>query len=63
MGMVVTTCPVTRKEIPTGIETDAQTFARIASLIGRVWCPFCNADHHWSAESARLRADEPPSAR
>jgi hypothetical protein len=52
--MIVTNCPVTDKEIKTGIETEADTFSRIASIVGRVWCPFCKIEHEWSVAGARF---------
>jgi hypothetical protein len=55
LGSIVTNCPITDKEIPTGIETDLDTFSRIASIVGRVWCPHCKAEHQWSVAEARIR--------
>ena len=54
MGMIVTVCPVTGNRIPTGIETDRDTFARISSMTSRVWCPHCKGEHEWSTENAFL---------
>jgi len=55
LGTIITVCPDTGREIATGIETDAATFSRIASIVGSVWCPHCQADHEWSVATARLR--------
>jgi hypothetical protein len=55
LGTITTVCPVNGQEIATGIETNAQTFARIASIVGRVWCPHCHVEHEWSVGSARYR--------
>jgi hypothetical protein len=54
LGTIVTTCPITGKVIPTGIETDADTFCRISSIAGRVWCPHCQTEHEWSVERAKF---------
>jgi hypothetical protein len=58
VGIIVTKCPVTGRELQTGIETDAESFARIASIVGRVWCPYCKTDHDWAAKQAYLRDRE-----
>ena len=58
MGAIITKCPVTGQEIPTGIETDAATFARITSLVGRVWCPHCREEHQWSGQASYIREDK-----
>jgi hypothetical protein len=55
LGTITAICPVTGREIPTGIETNAETFARISSIVGRVWCPHCRAEHEWSVGAARFR--------
>lgn len=57
MGRIVVTCPATGEKIPTGIETDAATFARIAAIVGRAWCPHCKAEHEWSAAEAQFREE------
>jgi hypothetical protein len=57
VGAIITVCPVTGEDIPTGIETDRKTFAMIGQIVGRVWCPQCNAEHEWSVGNARLRDD------
>jgi hypothetical protein len=55
VGAITTVCPVTGKEIATGIETNAETFARIATITGRVWCPYCQVEHEWSVGAAKFR--------
>jgi hypothetical protein len=55
LGTITTTCPITGKEIATGIETNAETFSRISSIVGRVWCPHCHAEHEWSVGAAKFR--------
>jgi hypothetical protein len=57
MAMIITKCPVTGREIATGIETDPDTFKRITSITSRVWCPHCLSEHEWSARSATLCED------
>jgi endogenous inhibitor of DNA gyrase (YacG/DUF329 family) len=62
MAMVMLTCPKTGKPVPTGIETDEQSFAALMGAItgkGRpsnVPCPHCDKTHSWSSGSAYLMA-------
>jgi hypothetical protein len=55
LGTITTVCPVTGNEILTGIETNAETFSRIASIVGRVWCEHCQTEHDWSVGGAKFR--------
>jgi hypothetical protein len=60
MGMVMVKCPHTGRAIPTGIETDRESFRRSPVFFARTRCPICHADHAWFAREAWV--DE-PSAR
>jgi hypothetical protein len=60
MPYVCTDCPVTGRPIDTGIEIDEESFARLPSFIGRIFCPDCRQEHGWSTDKARL-ADRKPS--
>ncbi len=55
MGTIYTTCPNTGREISTGVETDAGTFATMPEVISRVVCPDCGQTHNWSRHNAVLR--------
>ena len=55
MGVVMATCPVTGQAFETGIETDAKSFARISSTLGRVWCPYCKTEHEWVVKEGYIR--------
>lgn len=57
MGMVMVKCPQTGHAIPTGIETDRESFRRSAVFFSRTRCPICRADHVWFAPEAWV--DEP----
>jgi hypothetical protein len=59
MGMVMVKCPQTGQAIPTGIETDRESFGRSAVFFARTRCPLCRADHAWFAREAWV--DEPSS--
>ncbi|HYS49208.1 MAG TPA: hypothetical protein VEM36_10590 [Xanthobacteraceae bacterium] len=52
MGSLLTICPVTAREIATGIETDRPTMARAGDFSGRVQCPLCGREHELSKTNA-----------
>jgi hypothetical protein len=52
MGMVMVKCPQTGRAIPTGIETDRESFRRSPVFFARTRCPICHADHAWFAQEA-----------
>jgi len=45
MGMLMTICPTTGREIETGVETDKLTMARVNNFVGRVRCPACFSEY------------------
>ena len=45
MGILLTICPITAREIATGVETDRATMARVDGFVGRVDCPMCGGEH------------------
>ena len=55
MGVIVTTCPNTGREISTGVEADDAAFARLTETIVRISCPHCGQQHNWSRHNAYLR--------
>ena len=48
MGALVTTCPVTRRKIETGIETDPVSMGLTPQFVARVACPYCGTEHSFS---------------
>lgn len=52
MGMVMVKCPQTGHAIPTGIETDRESFGRSVVFFKRTRCPICRDDHSWFAREA-----------
>lgn len=52
MGMVMIECPQTGRAIPTGIQTDRDSFMRSAVFFSRTRCPICDTDHSWFAPEA-----------
>jgi hypothetical protein len=57
MGMVMVKCPQTGRAIPTGIETDQESFQRCTVFFARTRCPICCTEHAWFAREAWV--DEP----
>ena len=55
MATIYTSCPNTGREISTGIEIDADSFARMPDVIARIDCPHCGERHNWSKHNAYLR--------
>lgn len=60
MGMVVFTCPLTGVDVPTGIDTDPESFELVAAFDVRLRCPQCGQRHDWSELNARL-VERPPA--
>jgi hypothetical protein len=46
MGIVMIKCPVTGREIWTGIKLGSPVF------FAYTWCPICKTDHQWFAGDA-----------
>lgn len=57
MGMVMVKCPQTGHPIPTGIQTDRESFGRRPVFFSRTRCVICHTDHPWFAREAWV--DEP----
>jgi hypothetical protein len=60
MGMIMVKCPQTGRAIPTGIETDRDSFRRSPVFFGHTRCPICHVHHAWFARDAWVHE---PSAR
>ena len=60
--MVMTRCPTTGADIPTGIICDRDTFDSFSDTPARVQCPVCRQEHAWKVSEAWL-ADHPLSTR
>ena len=52
MGMVMVKCPQSGRAIPTGIETDRESFRCSVVFFSRTHCPICCTDHAWFAREA-----------
>jgi hypothetical protein len=55
MGPIFTLCPTTGQEIPTGIEADKQTLARVPAFRSRILCQHCGEEHEWTQRDAWIR--------
>jgi hypothetical protein len=45
MGAVMIKCPNTGRDISTGIETDATSFAHVGDVLAHSRCPLCGLEH------------------
>jgi transcription elongation factor Elf1 len=48
------TCPVTRRSVDVGVETEIDTLLRIKSEKVRAQCPACGQIHEWTVREASL---------
>lgn len=51
---VVICCPLTGKEVPTGLVTDITSFANFPNGKTALQCPDCGRMHEWAREDALL---------
>jgi len=56
-------CPVTGREIPTGIEADRSSFNSAPVFFSRTFCPICRTYHEWYAQEAWVRETRPAAGR
>jgi len=54
MSILAIRCPQTGQDIPTGIETDDQSFQSMPDVMVYTRCPHCGVDHAWWPDEARL---------
>jgi hypothetical protein len=47
-------CSRTGRLIPTGIETDAVTYASLPRFEAKTFCPYCRRNHSWSKRDASI---------
>lgn len=52
MGNVMIRCPITGREISTGIKTDRPTFECSPVFFAQSFCRFCRTEHQWFAKDA-----------
>jgi endogenous inhibitor of DNA gyrase (YacG/DUF329 family) len=52
MGMVMITCPKTKKPVPTGISMDKASFNSSTLTNNSVGCPHCGSMHVWNKKDA-----------
>ncbi len=55
MNEILIRCPVTRKQLSTGIALKPDAFARMESTNRSVYCPYCRLSHPWNKRDAFLR--------
>jgi hypothetical protein len=54
LGTVVVICPVTCREISTGIETEAEVLKGLPRIQSAVRCPECGEQHFWTCDDAMI---------
>lgn len=54
MSTVMVICPVTCREISTGIETEADVLRVLPRIQSAVLCPACGEKHFWTCDDAVL---------
>ena len=52
MGIVMISCPETRRAISTGIQVDRATFHSTPVYFSRTFCPLCRVKHEWFVKDA-----------
>jgi hypothetical protein len=62
MAVLLIKCPHTDRPISTGIEVDAETFAKLPDILSYMKCPECGLEHAWWTREAWLenRVEVPP---
>ena len=58
MNEIMIRCPVTGKELSTGIFSDPGSFALTSFFVSQVHCPICGVEHSWSKSDAWLKNEE-----
>ena len=52
MGVLMIRCPVSGREISTGIKTDRSSFRATPVFFAHTYCGFCRREHQWFARDA-----------
>jgi hypothetical protein len=52
MGIVMISCPETRRAISTGIQVDRTTFDSTPMFFSHTFCLLCGVKHEWFAKDA-----------
>jgi len=54
MAVLLIKCPHTDRPVSTGIELDAETFAKLPDILSYMKCPECGLEHAWWTREAWL---------
>lgn len=60
MGTIYISCPVTRRQVSTGIEIERHDFLYLPQVQAVMFCPDCGQQHVWMPADAELR-ELPPA--
>jgi predicted RNA-binding Zn-ribbon protein involved in translation (DUF1610 family) len=52
MGTVMTTCPITGRDVEIGVDTDKRTLAAVERFFTLFACPSCGEEHALSHRNA-----------
>jgi hypothetical protein len=52
MLQIMLACTRTGQFVPTGIETDIDTFIALPEALSLTWCPACGSNHYWTKSQA-----------
>jgi hypothetical protein len=58
MPMIMITCPVTKKPVPTGMNWPEEFFKTANIRDSTMKCPACGHVHHWSKKDAFMQTPE-----
>jgi hypothetical protein len=58
MLQIMLACPRTGQFVPTGIETDIDTFIALPEALSLTWCPACGGNHYWTKSQAWICSTE-----
>jgi hypothetical protein len=62
MGMVMTRCPVTGRQIATGVTADRVSYRAMPVFFALAYCRYCKTTHEWFARDGWVCELLPPIA-
>jgi hypothetical protein len=57
MAVLLIKCPHTDRPVSTGIELDAETFAKLPDILSYMKCPECGLEHAWWTREAGWKTE------
>ena len=56
MSAILIKCPVTGRDIPTGLDVEPAKFSSMPVFFSRTYCQYCKTEHEWFARNAMVCA-------